>query len=399
MESAKSVSPAASTSLPRGLVTRSGLPVDPGQRIPSLRSSSTSSMSSGNLLNGNRAIVSLNNTNKTRGGATKRTFKPNVPTKEVNVDTNNIPPATSSPSVDVKSNIVADSKRSTGSKNTSRGGGQANKRSSNARPAKPTLVQTESSVFVGSIGKIRVNKVTSAPSDRSTVSVLKQSKSNDEDEINGPVRRRLDSLLNDDFIDYSDTSEDEESKYKSRSVKPIGWDNLIHGADEGDKKKRKQRNTNQDKTDDDSTFKAGELIETKAKAGTSGHLVLMQLPHDLLSISPEVDPDSMTPDLNLIGRLRVHKSGKVSLMTESGSTYEVNLTDHLEKDSVDIKSEDGGRKNLVKLRDKTTATTHFTMNQLAVHYDRLDDQVVSLGSIMSSEKLIVLPQINVKKPS
>ena len=125
----------------------------------------------------------------------------------------------------------------------------------------------------------------------------------------------------------------------------------------------------------------------------------MQLPHDLLSISPEVDPDSMTPDLNLIGRLRVHKSGKVTLITESGSIAEVNLTDEA-NDPVNIKLEDSGKvMTLVNMTEKSKSTTHFTMNQLAVHYDRLDDQVVSLGSIMSSEKLIVLPQINVKKPS
>lgn len=397
MESAKSVSAAASTSLPRGLVTRSGLPVEPGQRIPSIKSTSIPSMSSGNLLNGTRAIASITNANKTRGGATKRTFKPNVPIKEAKVEPDNISKGTSSPSKEVKGNIINDSKRSSGNKNASRGGGHSNKRSSNPRPLKPTLVQTESSVFVGSIGKVKSAKVNGAPSDRSTVSVLKQSKSTEEDEINGPVRRRLDSLLKDadNFIDYSD-DDDDDFKYKFRSVKPIGWDNLIHTGDDEDKKRRKQPKADEEDKDD-VACKAGDLIQTKASAGSSGRLLLMQLPHDLLSISPEIDPESMTPDLNLIGRLRVHKSGRVTLITESGSVCEVNLTD--EMDPVTVKTEDGRKVTLVKLTEKANSTTHFTMNQLAVHYDRLDDQVVSLGSIVSSEKLIVLPQINVKKPS
>ena len=67
-------------SLPRGLITRSGIPMTPNQRLPSLKSSLNSNFI---LSKSNFAI----NNPVTKSGALKRIFKPTIPETRRHQDT------------------------------------------------------------------------------------------------------------------------------------------------------------------------------------------------------------------------------------------------------------------------------------------------------------------------
>lgn len=392
------------TSLPRGLVTRSGLPVKPGQRIPSLRTteslnssmshSTSNSSTNNNAINGNRVITPGASSKTTRGGATRRIFKPTIPPKDAPKE----PQASTSSNKKMNDKAhSSDSKR--GTRNSSRGGHSNNRQNSKD---KNKFIQTESSVFTGATGEIiRKEKKLNGSVDRSKATVLINKTAQDGQSV-APPRRRLDSLLQDKFIASSDDEDDDDAKSRSEyfGVKPLGWDNLIHPTDEANNCKKTRDN---DDGDGRTCDLVGDLIQTRAKEGTCGRLILMQLSNELLSessdrvlecISNDIESNGQLNNpsqLGMIGRMRVHKSGKVTFVSTSGSVSEVNLTDEMKP--LYVKTEDGNRMALVGIRGQSNSNTQYSLNQYAVHFDPINEQVVSLGTIETNEKLLVLPDI------
>ncbi|KAI1293719.1 hypothetical protein HDE_06330 [Halotydeus destructor] len=336
--------------LPRGLVSREGTPIRPSQRLPSFRSAMSAPAPNTLLTTSLNPVQSAT----TRGGVSKRVYKPTIPTRRTQ---NSETPTTSKDS---------ENKRTRPDSKSPRGRGGRNNVKSDRKPNN-NFVQLEAAVFNGiggpstklshsSLDVARGGRQTIVKSDVKSRVEAKQVKVKSE-----PFEREdsklLEKLYRDDFLD--DSSDDE--KDLSSRKKPKGWE-LVNCEKINPSYRQKE---------------ISDLEGIPIDKWLDGNKpVMFQLPELFL-----------TQREGIVGKLRVYKSGRV-VMTDTLSGIEfdvVRSNNSLDNGSpgVQIKSENEkpSRKNQVNL----------PIRQDVISLS--EDAIVSLGEIDNSDFLIGIPKL------
>jgi len=423
--------------IPRGLLTRDGTAVKPNSRLPSLMGDRTtttptksSSPSSGGVQNGllsstpplaippstsissvstqARLLASITTIkNRTRGGAQKRVFKPNVAAAAAAAKT--------SSSTNASNEYNSPRKHSQSHKHEAR------------ETAKPYIkhekkyLQSDSSVFSG----ITVTKEVKSRGGYSSGSYGSTSSIRIKDE----VKKKVD----DDRVDYIIDSSDEEGSPKIPALEPFGFDFLYSVAKKRNKSKHEEEESMEVDDTHDSTIAS--LLEQEGKViffQLSDQLIpQMSSLGDLNDSSQDVNRltlDALAEKNGYLGTIRVYESGRIDFTTSEGieppsktvrkssqqsSSYsqsnnfdaqlfsvikaEENVSQKKnEEPSILVKNEDGSRrpvaKNLTNLNPNMSLQCLRNREEVVL-LNFTEGEAVSLGEISASEKLIVIPQV------
>ena len=371
--------------IPRGLVTREGTPVQPTARLPSLRGDPLASIASSlttpaslplinhlSIAAGKAAAAGISNAtsnNKTRGGATKRVFKPTIPSLQ--------------PERKTRAQSQAEKKEPERRKepgSSPRGKAAANNHQKRGRvPIEKNYVQLESNVFTG------INAALSQPSgvkrsgggsgssSSATPAIIKS-----EVKVTKADSKPLKNLMKDDFIADSSDEEDSDGERKYSSVKPIGWDSLFF-EDKDDKK-----------VDSPGEPPPAAADVSASSALQDGRMLLIQLPEQMIPLTD----DQLISSSGSIGKMRIYASGRVDFVDETVDENPENFTCLRADDAVTtiaIKDENG-TETLIDL--KVDAPSSGTMQQQhVVFYDMEEREAVSCGLLNPVDKLVLMPDV------